>query len=45
MRDVAVLRVRRYIYLLSPFFFFFFFFFPCNQVWLHLSMFLIVSSL
>lgn len=25
--------------------FFFFFFFPCNQVWLHLSMFLIVSSL
>lgn len=44
MRDVAVLRVRRYIYLLSPFFFSFFFF-PCNQVWLHLSMFLIVSSL
>lgn len=27
------------------FFFFSFFFFPCNQVWLHLSMFLIVSSL
>lgn len=24
---------------------FFSFFFPCNQVWLHLSMFLIVSSL
>lgn len=29
----------------SHLFFFSFFFFPCNQVWLHLSMFLIVSSL
>lgn len=29
----------------SHLFFFFSFFFPCNQVWLHLSMFLIVSSL